>query len=140
MIRGRGRGVVEVTPHTVILVGDSQYCMVLLKESDGSRMLPIWMRVHRAQPIILWLRGKRLRRPHTHELFIQMAEKLGGELVQAALYQVKEGVLQGRLVLSRESQEISLMCMASDAIVLATKKGVPITVAHEIMEMAGFIP
>lgn len=131
---------VEVTPHTVIMVGESQYCMVLLKGRDGSRMLPIWMRVHRAQPIILWLRGMRLRRPQTHDLFIEMAEKLGGELVHAALYQVKEGVLHGRLVLCRDGQEISLNCAASDAIVLATKKGVPITVADEIMEVAGFIP
>lgn len=130
----------EVTPHTVIMAGESQYCMVLLKERDGSRILPIWMRVHRAQPIILWLRGMRSRRPQTHGLFIQMAEKLGGELVQAALYQVKEGVLQARVELCRDGQEISLNCAASDAIVLATKKGVPIAVADEIMEVAGFIP
>jgi bifunctional DNase/RNase len=82
----------------------------------------------------------RSRRPETHELFIQMAEKLGGELVQAALYQVKEGVLQARVVLCRDGQEISLNCAASDAIVLATKKGVPIAVADEIVEVAGFIP
>lgn len=136
----KGRGVVEATPHTVTMVGESQYCMVLLKERDGSRMLPVWMHVHRAQPIILWLRGNRLRRPQTHDLFIQMAEKLGGELVQAALYQVKEGVLQARVELCRDRQEISLNCAASDAVVLATKKGVPIAVADEIMEMTGIVP
>ncbi len=131
---------VEVKPHTVIMVDKSQHCMVLLKEVEGSRLLPIWMRVLRARPIALYLQGITPRRPQSHDLFLQVAEKLGGGLVRATLHQLEEDVLLGTLFLSWHGQEIALECGASDAIVLAAKQGLPITVPDQIMEVAGFQP
>jgi len=131
---------VEVTPQTVIMVGESRYCMVLLKERDGSRLLPIGMRVHRAQPIVLWMKGIRLGRPQTHDLFIEVVEKLGAELIGIAVYGVEQGALLSRVILHKSDEQIALECRSSDGIAVALKKGIPITVADEIMAVAAFRP
>lgn len=131
---------VDVKPHTVIMVDKSQHCMVLLKEVAGSRLLPIWMRVLRARPIALYLQGIRPRRPQSHDLLIEVTERLGGRMVRATLHRLEADVLLGTLFLSWHGQEIPLECAASDAIIVAAKQSLPITVPDEIMEVAGFRP
>jgi len=130
----------EVTPHTVVGIGESEYCLLLLKEKDGPRLLPIWMRMRRAQPIVFWMKGIKLRRPQTHDLFVEVAERLGLKLVRACLYGIEKGVLLSSVVLRQDGEEISLACNASDAITVAITKEIPITVADEIMQVAGFKP
>jgi bifunctional DNase/RNase len=130
----------EVTPHTVVGIGESEYCLLLLKEKDGARLLPLWMRVRRAQPIVFWMKGMSLRRPQTHDLFVELAERLGLKLVRVSLYGMEKGVLLSSVVLRQDGEEISLECNASDAIAVAVTKEVPITVADEIMQLAGFMP
>ncbi|MGB3904886.1 MAG: bifunctional nuclease family protein [Anaerolineae bacterium] len=131
---------VEVTPHTVLGIGKSEWCIVLFKEADGPRLLPIWMRAYRAQPIVLWMKSIRLGRPQTHDLFIEVVEKLGAELIRIAVYGVEQGALLSRLILHKSDEQIALECRSSDGIAVALKKGIPITVADEIMEVAGFRP
>jgi len=130
----------EVTPHTVIAVGESEYCMVLLKDRTRSRYLPVWMRVQRAQPIVLWMQGIRPVRPRIHDLFVEVAEQLGVKLVRAMIYGVEDGTLLSRVILHKDDEEIALECRASDAIAVAVTRSVPITVAEEIMRLAGFGP
>jgi hypothetical protein len=126
----------EVTPHTVVGIGESAYCLLLLKEKDGARLLPIWMRMRGAQPIVFWMKGIELRRPQTHDLFVEVAERLGLKLVRASLYGIEKRVLLSSVVLRQDGEEISLACNASDAIT----REIPITVADEIMQVAGFKP
>lgn len=130
----------EVTPHTVVGIGESEYCLLLLKEKDGPRLLPVWMRAHRAQPIVLCMNKVRLARPQTHDLFINVCEKLGARLVRGTVYDVEEGGLMSRILMEKDGEQITLECSASDGIAIAAKKGIPITVADEIMEVAGFRP
>jgi len=130
----------EVTPHTVVGIGESEYCLLLLKEKDGPRLLPIWMRTRRAQPIVFWMKGMKPRRPQTHELFAEVAERLGLKLVRASLYGIEKGVLLSSVVLLQDGQEISLECNASDAITVAITREIPITVEDEIMRVAGYWP
>jgi bifunctional DNase/RNase len=130
----------EVTPHTVVGIGESEYCLLLLKEKVGQRLLPIWMRTRRAQPIVLWMKGIKLRRPQTHDLFVEVAERLGLKLIRVSLYGIEKGVLLSSVVLRQDGEEISLECNASDAITVAITREIPITVADEIMQVAGFWP
>ncbi len=130
---------VEVTAHTVLSVGESGYCVVLLKEKGGSRYLPVWVRVHQAQPIALWMQNVRLGRPHTHDLLLELADKLGLKLVGVNIYDVEKGALLSRIILRKHGEEIALECRASDAIAVAVKKGVPITVTEEIIRIAGIV-
>jgi bifunctional DNase/RNase len=130
----------EVTPHTIVGIGESEYCLLLLKEKDGPRLLPIWMRMRRAQPVVFWMKGIKLRRPQTHDLFVAVAERLGLKLVRASLYGIEKGVLLSSVVLDQDGDEMSLACNASDAITVAITREIPITVADEIMRVAGFKP
>jgi bifunctional DNase/RNase len=130
----------EVTPHAVLGTEKSEWCIVLLKEAEGRRLLLIWMRAYRAQPIVLWMKSIRPGRPQTHDLFIEVVEKLGAELIRIAVYGVEQGALLSRVILQKSDEQITLECSSSDGIAVALKKGIPITVADEIMEVAGFRP
>jgi len=86
------------------------------------------------------MKGISLRRPQTHDLFVEVAERLGLKLVRASLYGIEQGVLLSSVVLRQDGEEISLACNASDAITVAITNRIPITVADEIMQVAGFKP
>ncbi len=127
---------VEVVPHTVVRLGESEYCMMVLKERDGTRYLPIWMTLRRAEPIVLCMQEIRPSRPRTHDLFMEVARRLGGRLVGVSMYGVEKGIALSRVALSKEGKQIALECSAGDAIALALKEGVPISASDEIMRKA----
>ncbi len=129
---------VEVTAHTAIMLGKSEYCIVLLKERDGPRLLPLWVSVQRAQPILLWLKKVPLSRPRTHDLVAEVTHKLGGELVQVTMYGIEQGALLSRVIVHKDDEEIAFECASSDAIALAIKTGVPIMVSDQIMRLAAY--
>ncbi len=131
---------VEVTPHTAIMLGKSEYCIILLKERSGPRLLPLWVRVKRAQPILLWLSKVPLSRPRTHDLVTDVTHKLGAELVRVTMYGIEQGALLSRMIVHKDDEEIAFECASSDAIAVATKAGVPIMVSDEIMHVAGYKP
>jgi len=84
------------------------------------------------------MKSIRLARPRTHDLFIEVAERLGGELLRVAMYAVEKGTLLSRVILLKGDGEIAVQCGASDAIAVAITKDIPIVVADEIMRVAGF--
>jgi bifunctional DNase/RNase len=86
------------------------------------------------------MKSIRVGRPQTHDLFIEVVEKLGAELIRIAVYGVEQGALLSRVILHKSDEQIALECRSSDGIAVALKKGIPITVADEIMEVAGFRP
>lgn len=126
----------QVRPHAILRVGKSDRCVLLLRERDGPRYLPILTRLQQAEPIGLCMQRAKLARPRTHDLLVNVAEKLGAEVVRATLYGVKDGIALSRLVLNKDGRDIALECRLSDAISVAMRKGVPITVADEIMRAA----
>ncbi len=129
---------VEVTPHTAIMLGKSEYCIILLKERSGPRLLPLWVRVKRAQPILLWLKKVPLSRPRTHDLVADVTHKLGAELVRVTMYGIEQGALLSRMIVHKDDEEIAFECASSDAIAVAIKAGIPIMVSDKIMRLAAY--
>lgn len=108
--------------------------LVLLKEIDGPRHLPIWIGAPEASAIAMSQQGMSTPRPMTHDLLESVVSALGHPLVEARLVAVKETVFYAELEFDGGA---SVDSRASDAIAFALRAGCPITCAEEVLKEAG---
>lgn len=110
--------------------------LVLLKEIDGPRHLPIWIGAPEASAIAMSQQGMATPRPMTHDLLESIVSALGHPLVQARLVAVKETVFYAELEFEGGAVVDS---RASDAIAFALRAGCEITCADEVLDEAGVL-
>ncbi|WP_417220597.1 bifunctional nuclease family protein [Arthrobacter sp.] len=108
--------------------------LVLLKEIDGPRHLPIWIGAPEASAIAMSQQGMATPRPMTHDLLEAVVSALGHPLVEARLVAVKDTVFYAELEFDGGA---SVDSRASDAIAFALRAGCPITCSDEVLEEAG---
>jgi len=112
--------------------------IVLLKERDGSRYLPIWIGAVEATAIAFALQGVETPRPLTHDLFVDVLNELDVELVAVHVTQLRDGTFYAELKLLRAGEPHTVSARPSDAIALASRlTEVPILSAEAVLEEAG---
>jgi len=112
--------------------------IVLLKEREGTRYLPIWIGAVEATAIAFALQGVETPRPLTHDLFVEVLGQLGAELAAVHVTALREGTFYAELHLAREGQTMTVSARPSDAIALASRlEGVPIFGAEQVLDEAG---
>lgn len=111
--------------------------IVLLKEADGDRYLPIWIGAVEATAIAFALQGIQTPRPMTHDL---MRDILGEARVAVERILISELVDQTFYALIRmtsEGRTVEVSSRPSDAIALAVRINAPIYAAEEVLDQAG---
>lgn len=108
---------------------------LILKETSGSRRLPIIIGAFEAQSIALEIEGIKPPRPLTHDLMKNIIDLLGGELIDVLISDLRDGTFFARINL--DTQEID--SRPSDAIAIAVRYGAPIYVAEKVMAEASFV-
>jgi bifunctional DNase/RNase len=108
--------------------------IVLLKELDGPRYLPIWLGAAEATAIAFAQQEVLPPRPLTHDLFKDVLTQLGAKLDNVYLTELKDGVFYAQLNFE-EGQAIS--ARPSDAIALALRIGAPILASEDLLNEAG---
>jgi bifunctional DNase/RNase len=112
--------------------------IVLLKEREGSRYLPIWIGAVEATAIAFALQGVETPRPLTHDLFVQVMEELGAELAAVHVTELRDGTFFAELHLTRGEDSYAISARPSDAIALASRlEDVPILGAEAVLDEAG---
>ena len=112
--------------------------IILLKEIDGMRFLPIWVGAVEATAIAFAQQGVLPPRPLTHDLMKELLESLGGSLVSVQLTALKEGVFYADLILrNAANEEIIVSARPSDAIALALRTESAIEASPGLLEEAG---
>ena len=112
--------------------------IVLLKESQGTRFLPIWVGAGEATAIAFAQQGVTPVRPLTHDLMRDLLESLDVTLIAVHLTDLKDGVFYATLNIRDEaSKELSISARPSDAIALALRTNSTILATTELMEEAG---
>ncbi len=109
--------------------------IVLLRERDGDRHLPIWIGAAEATAIAYAQQGVISPRPLTHDLLRDVLEGLGHRLSQVRIDALKDKVFYATLDV--DGTEIS--ARPSDAIALALRVPAPIFVAEQVFEEAGIV-
>ena len=108
--------------------------IVLLKETDGERYLPIWIGPNEAAAIAFAQQGNVPARPLTHDLMRDMLEALGIQLTTVNITALRDGIFFADLIFSN-GREVS--ARPSDSIALALRTGASIFVREEILDEAG---
>lgn len=108
--------------------------IVLLKELDGVRYLPIWLGAAEATAIAFAQQDVKPPRPLTHDLFKEVLQLLDSPIQTVYLTELKDGVFYAQLNFA-EGKTIS--ARPSDAIALALRTGSPILASESLLKEAG---
>ena len=111
--------------------------VVLLKERDGERVLPIWIGPAEASAIAMELQGVKAQRPMTHDLLKHVLLGLGGELRRVTITNVRDNTYFAELLIRREDQAVQVDARPSDSIALALRLGAPIFTSDELLNHSG---
>lgn len=112
--------------------------IVLLKEIDGVRFLPIWVGAVEATAIAFAQQGVLPPRPLTHDLMKELLEKLDGTLLAVHLTELRDGVFYADLIVKNANAgEITVSARPSDAIALALRTKSAILATEELLAEAG---
>lgn len=112
--------------------------IVLLKEVEGSRFLPIWVGAHEATAIAFAQQGMSPKRPLTHDLMADVLGSLDATLIAVQITDLIEGVFFSELLLRSGDVPISpVSARPSDAIALALRTKTNIMASSALLDGAG---
>jgi bifunctional DNase/RNase len=118
----------------------SQQRIVILREKNDERYLPIWIGPYEAEAITIALQEVEVSRPLTHDLLNSVFRMLNGHLLRVEVTALEDETYYGNLVVEVNGETINIDSRPSDAIALAVRAHIPIMVDQEVMENAGIIP
>jgi bifunctional DNase/RNase len=133
-------GLVEMVVESVRVHMLSSQHVVILKESDRERYLPIWIGPWEANAIAMRLQGLTPERPLTHDLFASTLEELGVTIRQVVIADLADETFHARLFLESNGQSLEIDSRPSDALALAVRAGVRIFAAEAVLSRAAVEP
>ncbi|AOW94650.1 hypothetical protein BFN03_08605 [Rhodococcus sp. WMMA185] len=110
--------------------------VLLLRESEGERYLPIWIGQTEATAIALEQQGVEPARPLTHDLIKNLIEAFGRTLKEVRIVDLREGTFYADLVFD---ENIRVSARPSDSIAIALRMGVPIFADEAVLSEAGLV-
>lgn len=131
---------VEVEIDSIRVSLMSQHRIVILKELDSERFLPIWIGPYEAEAITVSLQQMEVARPLTHDLLRNVLNALEAEVLSVNITELRENVFYARIMLRVNGREISIDSRPSDALALAVRVHVPVYVDESVMDEAASLP
>ena len=131
---------IEVKVDSLRVSLTNQQRIIVLKQVDEERYLPIWIGPYESEAITIALQEVEISRPQTHDLVKNAIELLNGRIIHAEIKELKDDIFFGILRITLKNKEIELDSRPSDAIAIAIRAHVPIYVTKEVMEEASIIP
>lgn len=126
---------VEMTVFGLALDEDSQMPILILKDTTEDIIFPIWIGAMEAMSISMALNKVAVPRPMTHDLVLNILDKLSTRLTAVEIVSIHEGTYYAELVLRVEEGERRVDCRPSDSIALALRAEVPIRVSEEVIAL-----
>jgi len=131
---------VEVVIDSIRVSLMSQQRIVILREKDAERYLPIWIGPYEAEAITIALQEVEVSRPLTHDLLMSVFRTLDAHLMRVEVTSLRDQVYYGNIVAEVNGMTIGVDSRPSDALALAVRAQIPILVEREVMDDAGIIP
>ena len=118
--------------------------VVILKDVDADRFLPIFIGKPEGDAIILALREEDMSRPLTHDLALHVLDALKGRVGHVLINDLANNHFHSLMVLQVDdgeiTREITVDARPSDAIAIAVRAGCPIFVDQDVMDAASVVP
>jgi len=113
--------------------------IVLLRESEGDRFLPIWIGQAEAAAIALAVQGVMTPRPMTHDLLKNILEEMAVQVSSIAITELREGTFYAVINMQRNGDSYEVSSRPSDAIALAVRLGCKIYANEDVLSEASIL-
>ena len=113
--------------------------VVILKEKDSERYLPIWIGPAEADAIAVKLQGVNVPRPLTHDLLRSVIDTLGASVNSIIVTDLKNDTFFAKITLNVDGGEMEIDSRPSDALALAVRAEMPIYVDESVLDKAGIM-
>src|ERR1700682_1473511 len=140
IVEPRMKNLIEVSVDSIRIHMPTAQHLVILKEKEADRYLPIWIGSFEAQAIATKISGNPLGRPLTHDLMATAFGDLGISVKRIVVTRLADQVFYARLYVKQNGRDLDFDARPSDAIALAVRVECPIFVATEVMDTAGITP
>ena len=133
----RNGGLNEMVVESVRVHMLSSRHVVILKENERDRYLPIWIGPWEASAIAMRLQGLTPERPLTHDLFASALEAVDARVARVIISDLAEETFHARLFVERDGRVGEIDARPSDALALAVRVGAPIFAVPSVLDQAG---
>ena len=127
---------VEMKVKNLVLDSLSSMPMILLRDEEDKRSLPIWVGLPEAHAIAFELEKVPTARPMTHDLIKSILGTLGATVVKVVVTDLRENTFYAVIHLRLGAAELSVDSRPSDAIALALRVDAPIFVEEDVLARA----
>ena len=132
---------IEVEVNSIRVSLMSQHRVVLLKDINTDRYLPIFIGQPEADAISVELQDKRAHnRPLTHDLLKTLMDEVSADVVHIYINDMRRDIFFARIVLDINGEKREIDSRPSDAIALAVRTKSPIFVSEAVMDRAAVVP
>ncbi len=131
---------VEVVIDSIRVSLISQQRIVILREVDADRYLPIWIGIYEAEAIALALQDVEVARPLTWDLLKNIFSVLDARIIRVEVTSLHDDTYYGNIVAEVDGRKLDIDSRPSDAIALAVRAHVPILVSRPILDSVGVVP
>jgi bifunctional DNase/RNase len=125
--------------YSVGQVQGSQEHLLILREQDGNRLLPISIGLYEATAIAVGAEGIHMPRPMTHDLLATVIARLQGDLKRVVIHDLRDETFICQLEIGTEKGIIEVDCRPSDAVAVALRTECPIFVTEEVLAQAAVV-
>jgi len=130
---------IEMTIESIRVSLMNYHRVVILKEKDSDRFLPIWIGPAEADAIAVRLQEVPVARPLTHDLLRSVIDTLGGQITHIVVNDLSNDTFYARIVLQVNGGAMEIDSRPSDAIALAVRAKVPIYADEQVLAKAGVL-
>jgi len=131
---------VEVVIDSIRVSLMSQQRIVILREVNAERYLPIWIGIYEAEAITIALQEVEVARPLTHDLLKNIFTEFNVSVLRVEVAALQDETFFGNIVAEVNGKTLNIDARPSDALNLAVRTHVPIFVARSVMDSVGIIP
>ena len=124
---------IEVGIERVIPDGVSDAFVVLLREKEGKRLLPIWIRRMEAESIAAAVQQAKPKRPMTHDLCQSVIGAMGGTLQAVHITGMRKDTYYAELLIAQSDGVVHIDCRPSDAMAIAVRMAAPIFALESLL-------
>lgn len=128
---------IEVKVEAVLVDDSSNSPVMLLREVEGNRVLPVFIGPAEASAIAYALEGTQFARPLTLDLMKNLIVGLQGRVSRVIITSLKQETFYAEVVIESKERVLTIDARPSDSVGLAVRAGAPIYVAEAVMDQAG---
>jgi len=127
---------IEMTIKSLMIDPLTNMPIIILRDKDGQRVLPIWVGVFEANAIALQIENVATPRPMTHDLLKNIIQDLKAEIQKVVVSDLRENTFYAIIYLDAHGETVAIDARPSDAIALALRAQAPIYVEDSVLANA----